>query len=48
VLLNEIEPLARADQRSGDIANRLGVKVTCLGPVRSKLIKKTAIGVLGR
>ena len=30
-------------QRTGDIANKVGVKVTSLGPVRSKLIKKGMI-----
>lgn len=27
-------------QRSGDIASALGVKITSLGPVRAKLIKR--------
>ncbi len=30
-------------QRTGDIASMLGVKVTSLGPVRAKLIKKGMI-----
>ena len=29
--------------RTGDIADRLGVKVTSLGPVRARLIKKGMI-----
>ncbi len=35
--------LGPGPQRTGDIAGKLGVKVTSLGPVRSKLIKKGMI-----
>ena len=35
--------LGPGPQRTGDIAAALGVKVTSLGPVRAKLIKKGMI-----
>jgi hypothetical protein len=35
--------LGAGAQRTGDIAGMLGVKVTSLGPVRAKLIKKGMI-----
>lgn len=38
--LRAMAALGPGAQRTGDIANELGVKVTSLGPVRSKLIKK--------
>ena len=41
--LRAMAALGRGAQRTGDIAARLGVKVTSLGPVRSKLIKKGMI-----
>ena len=41
--LRAMAALGRGDQRTGDIAGKLGVKVTSLGPVRSKLIKKGMI-----
>ena len=41
--LRAIAELGPAAQRTGDIAETLGVKVTSLGPVRAKLIKKGMI-----
>jgi hypothetical protein len=41
--LRAMAALGPGAQRTGDIANKLGVKVTSLGPVRSKLIKKGMI-----
>jgi len=38
--LRAMAELGPGDQRTGDIAGVLGVKVTSLGPVRAKLIKK--------
>ncbi|HJZ56476.1 MAG TPA: hypothetical protein VKE74_16035 [Gemmataceae bacterium] len=38
--LRAMAALGPGPQRTGDIASKLGVKVTSLGPVRSKLIKK--------
>jgi len=35
--------LGAGAHRTGDIADKLGVKVTSLGPVRAKLIKKGMI-----
>ncbi len=32
--------LGPGSHRTGDIADRLGVKITSLGPVRAKLIRK--------
>lgn len=39
-LLRAMAELGPGAHRTGDIANTLGVKVTSLGPVRAKLIKK--------
>ena len=41
--LRAMAELGTGDHRTGDIANALGVKVTSLGPVRAKLIKKGMI-----
>ena len=41
--LRAMADLGAGAQRTGDIADRLGVKVTGLGPVRAKLIKKGMI-----
>jgi len=41
--LRAMAALGPGPQRTGDIANKLGVKVTNLGPVRAKLIKKGMI-----
>lgn len=41
--LRAMAELGPQAQRTGDIANKLGVKVTSLGPVRAKLIKKGMI-----
>lgn len=41
--LRAMADLGPGAQRTGDIADRLGVKVTNLGPVRAKLIKKGMI-----
>jgi hypothetical protein len=41
--LRAMATLGPGAQRTGDIASTLGVKVTSLGPVRSKLIKKGMI-----
>lgn len=41
--LRAIAHLGSGSQRTGDIAETLGVKVTSLGPVRAKLIKKGMI-----
>jgi hypothetical protein len=41
--LRAIAQLGSGPQRTGDIADALGVKVTSLGPVRAKLIKKGMI-----
>ncbi len=41
--LRAMAALGSGAQRTGDIANKLGVKVTSLGPVRAKLIKKGMI-----
>jgi hypothetical protein len=41
--LRAMAALGPGAQRTGDIANQLGVKVTSLGPVRAKLIKKGMI-----
>ncbi len=41
--LRAMAELGPAPQRTGDIAQLLGVKVTSLGPVRAKLIKKGMI-----
>jgi len=41
--LRAMAELGPAAQRTGDIAHALGVKVTSLGPVRAKLIKKGMI-----
>jgi hypothetical protein len=41
--LRAMAALGPGAQRTGDIASTLGVKVTSLGPVRSKLIKKGMI-----
>ncbi len=41
--LRAMAALGPNPQRTGDIASKLGVKVTSLGPVRSKLIKKGMI-----
>jgi hypothetical protein len=41
--LRAMAALGPGAQRTGDIANKLGVKVTSLGPVRAKLIKKGMI-----
>jgi hypothetical protein len=41
--LRAMAALGPGAQRTGDIANMLGVKVTSLGPVRAKLIKKGMI-----
>ncbi len=41
--LRAMAALGPGAQRTGDIAGKLGVKVTSLGPVRSKLIKKGMI-----
>ncbi len=38
--LRAMAALGPGPHRTGDIANTLGVKVTSLGPVRAKLIKK--------
>lgn len=38
--MRALAELGRGSSRSGDIADRLSVKVTSLGPVRSSLIKK--------
>jgi hypothetical protein len=35
--------LGTGPYRTGDIADRLGVKITTLGPMRAKLIKKGMI-----
>lgn len=42
-VLRVMAALGPNPQRTGDIAAKLGVKVTSLGPVRSKLIKKGMI-----
>lgn len=41
--LRAMADLGPGDQRTGDIAEKLGVKVTSLGPVRAKLISKGMI-----
>ena len=41
--LRAMADLGSGPQRTGDIAGKLGVKVTSLGPVRAKLIKKGMI-----
>ncbi len=41
--LRAMAELGPGAQRTGDIATTLGVKVTSLGPVRAKLIKKGMI-----
>jgi hypothetical protein len=41
--LRAIAHLGAGSQRTGDIAGALGVKITSLGPVRAKLIKKGMI-----
>lgn len=41
--LRAIAHLGAGPQRTGDIASALGVKITSLGPVRAKLIKKGMI-----
>lgn len=41
--LRAMAELGPNPQRTGDIANALGVKVTSIGPVRAKLIKKGMI-----
>lgn len=41
--LRAIAELGPGAHRTGDIADKLGVKVTSLGPVRAKLIKKGMI-----
>ncbi|MBX9681864.1 MAG: AAA family ATPase [Gemmataceae bacterium] len=41
--LRAIAELGPEPQRTGDIADKLGVKITSLGPIRSKLIKKGMI-----
>lgn len=41
--LRAMAALGSSAQRTGDIAERLGVKVTSLGPVRAKLIRKGMI-----
>lgn len=41
--LRAIAQLGPSPQRTGDIADALGVKITSLGPVRAKLIKKGMI-----
>ncbi len=41
--LRALADLGPGPQRSGDIADRLGVKVTSVGPTRSKLIQKGMI-----
>jgi len=41
--LRAMASLGPGAQRTGDIAEKLGVKVTSLGPIRSKLIKKGMI-----
>jgi hypothetical protein len=41
--LRAMAELGAQAQRSGDIADKLGVKVTSLGPVRAKLIRKGMI-----
>jgi hypothetical protein len=41
--LRAMADLGTGAQRTGDIAGRLGVKVTSLGPVRAKLIRKGMI-----
>jgi hypothetical protein len=41
--LRAMAALGPGAQRTGDIADKLGVKVTGLGPVRAKLIKKGMI-----
>jgi len=41
--LRAMAALGPGAQRTGDIANQLEVKVTSLGPVRAKLIKKGMI-----
>jgi hypothetical protein len=41
--LRAMAELGPGAQRTGDIAERLGIKITGLGPVRAKLIKKGMI-----
>ena len=41
--LRAMAELGSGPQRTGDIAQTLGVKITSLGPVRAKLIKKGMI-----
>jgi hypothetical protein len=41
--LRAMAELGQGPQRTGDIADKLGVKITSLGPVRAKLIKKGMI-----
>lgn len=41
--MRALASLGAGTQRSGDVAERLGVKVTSLGPVRNSLIKKGMI-----
>ncbi len=43
IFLRAMAELGPGDQRTGDIADTLGVKVTSLGPVRAKLIRKGMI-----
>ena len=41
--LRAMAELGSGEYRTGDIADKLGVKVSSLGPVRAKLIKKGMI-----
>jgi hypothetical protein len=41
--MQALAALGPGRQRSGDVADRLGVKVTSLGPVRNSLIRKGMI-----
>jgi len=41
--MRALADLGEGPKRSGDVADRLGLKVTSLGPTRSKLITKGMI-----
>ena len=41
--MRALAELGPGKQRSGDVADQLGVKVTSLGPVRNSLIRKGMI-----
>ncbi|MEZ5839748.1 MAG: hypothetical protein R3D02_04755 [Hyphomicrobiales bacterium] len=41
--MRALAELGPGKQRSGDVAEKLGLKVTSLGPVRNSLIKKGMI-----